>query len=268
MNVLACFKISESLDEVTDNEWNHCLDNTEIPVFMENALGTYDEAALETALQIRDQASEKNIPVELTAFTFGSELPDVMTSRLFGIKYDRIVHMLSDEDIRFKPDAAACAIERFIKESGGYDIVLMGQQASPGDNASTHIMTASRLSLPCVLNVVDVRLETDGLNVTSIVDGGILEQKLKTPVILGVGDARHPYLRVATLRERMAASKKKADIRDTYENLCDIRGAEINAGLYREIKTRSCKMIEGDSVKEKIRTLYEQVIKNAVKGAR
>lgn len=259
MDILTCFKISECLDEVTDNEWNHCLDDTDIPCFLESAPGIYDEAALETALQIKDQAEEKGIPADLTAFTLGQELPDTLSSRLFGVRYDRIVHMTSELDIRFRPDIVSDIIVRFIEENKGYDIVLMGQQSSPGENARTHIMTAYKLGVPCVLNVVDIGVGNGYISVRSIADGGFLEQKVKTPVILGIGDAAHPYLRVATLRERLAASKKKAEIYGTYESYKSIPESMI--GLYRDVRVRRCEWIEGDSAKEKMQTLYDGVIR-------
>ena len=259
MNILTCFKISECLDAVTDNEWNHCLDDTDIPCFLESAPGIYDEAALESALQIKDQAEEAGIPANLTAFTLGQELPDTLSSRLFGVRYDRVVHMKYDLDIRFRPDTVSDIIARFIEENKGYDIVLMGQQSSPGENARTHILTAHKLGVPCVLNVVDIGVGNGYVSVRSIADGGFLEQKVKTPVILGIGDAVHPYLRVATLRERLAASKKKAEIYGAYET--DKSGPSPMSGMYREVRTRKCEWVEGDSAKEKMQALYDQVIR-------
>lgn len=259
MRILVCFKISENLDDVTDKEWNQCLDNEEAPKFLENIIGIYDEAALETALVIKDIVNDKE--VELTALTIGGELPDVIARQLFGVGFDKVVHIITDEDIRFCPDMIANVISEYIKKNGPYDVILMGQQSSPGENSCTHIITAYNLDLPCIINVEDVSVCKKLLNVRSHVVGGSVVQQVYAPVVLGIGEALHPYLRVATLRERMAASKKQTESRMIDEYLTGEKENKKKIKLYREKRERKCTWIDGETIEEKMNYLYENVIR-------
>lgn len=264
MNILVCFKVAEKLDAVNDREWSRCLDYTDHPAFLEYELGMYDEAALETGLQLRDCALSFNIPVSLTAFSIGNEVPDVLVRHLFGVKFDRVIIEKAEQDLRFRPGYAADLICGLVKETAPYDVIVMGQQAAPGDNGRTHICVSESMGIPCILHVKEVSLEEDGMLVVSDADEGTLTRKVRGPIVLAVGDAGHSYLRSATLRERMAAAKKSAEERTAAANLGSTE-YETFSGLYRERAGRDCRWIEGNTVREKIDSLYRNFCREMIK---
>ena len=272
LRLLVCFKMTYDLDDVTAEEWNQCLQSGQNPVFMKKALGAYDESALELALRLADGAREQGEDTELSALTIDDELPELTAKNLFAVGYSRVVAVLCVEDLRFRPDLTAALICGYVRHAGdGFDFILTGQQANVGDNGQTHLLTAEALGLPCVLNVSNAFYEDGGLRVSSPVDEGVLEQTLTGRAVLGVGNALHPYLRVATLRERMNASKKS--VLEISPELHLSTGAERRKprvefrGLVREKAQRDCRFIEGGSAGEKARLLYEACIKAHVEEA-
>jgi electron transfer flavoprotein alpha/beta subunit len=264
--LLVCFKTAYNLDDVTAEEWNLCLQDGQNPVFLKKALCAYDESALELALRLADGARERGEDAELTALTIDDELPELTVKNLFAVGYSHVNYVPCAEDLRFRPDLTAALIRGCVRRAGdGFDLILTGQQANVGDNGQTHLLTAEALGLPCVLNVTDASYEKYGLRVFSLVDEGVLEQTLTGRAVLGVGNALHPYLRVATLRERMSASQKNA--LEISPELLLPTGMERRKpmvelrGLVREKAQRDCRFIKGGSAGEKARLLYEACIK-------
>ena len=266
LKLLALFKMTDDLDEVTLEEWNHCLDGGE-PSFLKQIIGTYDEAALELVLRLKEDAAALGQEVQAVALTVGADLPDLVMKNLFGVQYDRVVHLAYDGDLRFRPELTAEMIASFAKWDGGFDLAAAGQQANVGNNGMTHLLLADRLNLPCVLNVTDAALEENRVLITSLYDGGSLTQSGVAPVVLGVENVRHPYLRVATLRERMAAGKKRPERLDGARFLD--REPPVRAeylGLRRDVKTRDCRIIEGATPREKAQVLCGAYLREVLEG--
>jgi electron transfer flavoprotein alpha/beta subunit len=271
LRLFACFKTTWNLDEVTAEEWNR-LESGQSLLFMKKTLGMYDESALELALRLSDDAKALGRETELTALTIGEDLEDPLAKNLFAIGYARVVHVTCTEDLRFRPDLAAGMICGFIEKAGGksaFDLILTGQQANPGDNGQTHLLTAEKLGIPCVLNVIDASCAEGGVYTASLVDGGVLEQTLTAPAVLGIGNAAHPYLRVSTLRERMAASQKNV-LLIPGESLLppDERGFPkvIQTSLALKKVQRQCRFVQGGSAEEKARSLYDSCLKDVLRS--
>jgi electron transfer flavoprotein alpha/beta subunit len=263
------------LDDVTAEEWS-CLERGQFPLFMKKKLGAYDESALELALRLADQRGAQE--TELTALTVDDEVEDHVAKSLFAIGYAHVVHVSSWEDLRFRPDLVADMLCGFVKHvqkesaldvKNSFDLILTGQQANVGDNGQTHLLMAEKLGLPCVLNVIDAFCLEEGVRVTSLVDEGILEQTITPPAVLAVANAAHPYLRIPTLRERMAASRKSVLVipgEDLAPPSTRLSSKVIHRGLALKKLRRECRFVQGGSPEEKTRLLYDSCLKEVLKS--
>lgn len=269
MKLLVCFKVTPDMDSITEKEWNRVKNETVDVSFAKKILGLYDESALEMALRLADEAKKQDMEVELTAIIVDSDSEDFILKNLFAVKYSKVININCTMDLRFHPDAVSEIISAYVRKNGTFDAILMGQQASVGDNRQTHLLTAEKLNLPCITQVSDMTLTDKCIRVTSQIDLGILSQTVIRPCVYAIGNALHPYLRVATLREKMASSKSKVDVLslrdlDLVEEQLQ-RDKKSFVSLYRENKSRNCNYIEGSTPAEKAGILYETYIKEALK---
>jgi electron transfer flavoprotein alpha/beta subunit len=270
LRLLACFKTTWNLDDVTIEEWD-CLEKGRPPSFMKKTLAAYDESALELALRLADDAKQiLGRETEITALTVDEDAEDHVTKNLFAIGYARVARVACAEDLRFRPDLVAAMLCGFIgHEKNGFDLILTGQQANAGDNGQTHLLMAEKLGLPCVLNVIDASYLEGGVHVVSLADDGILEQTITEPAVLGVANAAHPYLRVPTLRERMAASQKSV-LTISGESLVPLDERQpprvAHRGLALKKLRRECRFIQGESPAEKSRLLYDSCLEEVLRS--
>jgi electron transfer flavoprotein alpha/beta subunit len=274
--LLACFKSAWNLDDVTAEEWGF-LERGQFPSFMKKTLGAYDESALELAFRLADGERALGREAELTAVTVGEDMEEHIAKNLFAIGYAHAVHVACSEDLRFRPDLVAdmlCGFVNRIQKEGAFegkcvfDLILTGQQANVGDNGQTHLLMAEKLGLPCVLNVIDASCLEEGVRVVSLADEGILEQTITPPVVLAVANAAHPYLRVATLRERMAASRKSVLVipgDDLVPPNARRPSKVVHTGLTLKKLRRECRFIQGGSPEEKARLLYDSCLEEVLK---
>jgi electron transfer flavoprotein alpha/beta subunit len=277
LRLLACFKTTWNLDDVTAEEWS-CLEKGQLPSFMKKTLGAYDESALELALRLADQERALGRETELTALSVDEDMEDHVARNLFAIGYARVVHLTCSEDLRFRPDLVATLLCGFVQQGReesapnticAFDLILTGQQANVGDNGQTHLLMAEKLGLPCVLNVIDASCLQEGVRVLSLVDEGILEQTILPPAVLAVANAAHPYLRVPTLRERMTASQKNVRVIPG-ENLAPPDPRPLPKAAHRGLTLkklrRECRFVQGGSPGEKARSLYDSCLEKALKS--
>ena len=79
-------------------------------------------------------------------------------------------------------------------------------------------------------------------------------------MICAMGNARYPYLRVATLREKMASSKKKITEIEEEDKVTGSRIREAEPVVFvRKKSVRNCRFIEGETAEEKARVLWEHL---------
>jgi electron transfer flavoprotein alpha/beta subunit len=288
------------LDDVTAEEWNR-LEEGQLPSYMKKAIGAYDESALELALRLAEEARAMGREAELTALTVDEDMEDHAAKNLFAAGYARVVQVTCSEDLRFRPDLTAdllCGFtkhsqkekffneEKNLNEKKSFDWILTGQQANVGDNGQTHLLMAEKLGIPCILNVIDASCLKDscleeGVRVVSLVDEGVLEQTVTPPAVLAVANAAHPYLRVPTLRERMAASQKKVLViagetlvSPDSPNSIDSSNASaakrlpqvVHRGLTVKKLRRECRFVPGKSPEEKARLLYDSCLAKVLKS--
>lgn len=269
MRYLVCFKVVRDLDSVIESDWESAGgDEFEID-YTKKIWNCFDEAALETALQLKDEARRRGQGCEVHAVTISElEISDFV-NRLFAVGMDSISVIRPDrENLRFRPDIVARVLAKYARGQGGFDAILTGMQASPGDNGQTAALLSQELDMHLVSAVTDLEMTEKGLRVTQ--DLGLLKRCMTVvqPAVYAMGNARHAYLRVATLREKRAAASKNA-------NLLDWGSLEIASHISSEAAQpcaltprqsgRICTEISGDSPEMAAEKLFEYGLKGALR---
>lgn len=288
--ILICFKTVPDLDTVLEEDWEkmeiwkkgaggrqregvqrgagRAVDFS----YLRNQLGDWDEAALENGLRLGDQMRLWGREVQVTALTVGEEVREEIVKNLYGVKCDRVILWECSEDLRFCPERTAQRIAFFVKEEGGFDLILTGQQAPVGDSAKVPWAVAYYLGLPALTQVRELSIQDHDVVAVSEAEGWERSYLCRGPMLCALGNARYPYLRVATLREKLAAGRKqvwlrndKGWVRTGEAEQPELEGwAEIQRAaqpeleeFYRRQEKRRCTMMEGETTKERAGQLYK-----------
>ncbi|HWR45871.1 hypothetical protein [Sporomusa sp.] len=267
-----CFKVVPDLDMMSAEDWvvkgHSQVDTGCVPTM----LNPYDESALELALKLKDANTGNPVDLQLTALTIGTNRSHKVLKNLLALKYDHAVRVDCGLDLRFNAPAVAAMIHQYMKSQRNHQVILFGSQSNEGDNGKTPLLVAESLGVPCINAVTNVTLsEQKGcLDVTFRLDDWLIEQTVKLPVVLAVGNAPNTYIRVPTLKDKMQSSQKEVEVyflkdlglaEQALEEANDIEIIE----LFYEQHERSGVFIQGRNAAEKADVLYEDYIKKRVK---
>lgn len=243
MKILVCFKVVPAIDLLTQEEWYQVVREGMDFGVCKKELGCFDEAALEFGLRLGDLLKMDERSVSLTAVTVGHQDSDALIRNLFAVGYKHICRLQTDADLTYSPLATATLLADFVRQSGGYDLILLGQQAGGGDSGQVHWLLSELLGVPCQTQKECVALPKS------------------MPVIWAVENAECPYLRIATLREKMAAGKLTVETIEVTPSVPIYKPKNI----WRDDKQRHCRMLEGETTAERVAALYTQVLQEVLK---
>ncbi len=210
MDVLVCCKIVPDLDMLAEDDWIIPAHGRIDTAFVRNLVNPYDESALELALGLADRAVP-GAPVRLSVLSVGGKGADPALKTLRALGFEP-VRIEPRSDWRFCPEGIAAMIAARVRD-GHQEVLILGRQSGEGDHAKTPLLAAELLGWPCITEVV--RIEPAGrhrLEVTSLVDGGLLRQRVAPPLVLSVGNVAGCALRVPTLQDRMRAGQGPIEV--------------------------------------------------------
>lgn len=256
MKVLVCIKTVYDLDSLNQDAWKEILEENMTFSYIRKLFSCFDEAALELGIRLTEELDNAEKPHSLTAVTIDpSSESDNLLKGLFALKFDRVCKIVPSSDLQYSPLDTAQILADFVLENGGYDLIFMGQQSIGSDNGQTHWILSELLGMPTVTNLSSLTLKDDHLLVKHVRDNYIAEAQVTTPSILIVENAENPYLRFATLREKMAASKNKVEIfeKDIISKSCE------PVKIWQEVQSRKCKIIEGENTAERVEKLVNEL---------
>jgi electron transfer flavoprotein beta subunit len=152
-----------------------------------------DLNALEMALQVKDRYGGR-----VTVLTMGPpRAAEVLREALYR-GADEVI-LLTDRntagsDTLATSYALKCAVERIVKDLGGYDLVFCGRQAIDGDTAQVGPQVAEKLDLPQITYAESIESLQDGeIVVRRALPLGVETVKCSLPCLLTVvGSANHP----------------------------------------------------------------------------
>jgi electron transfer flavoprotein beta subunit len=258
VRILVCFKITFDLEYITPGELLALKEGRlDLSVF-QRIIGGYDEAALENALRLAEAARARGEAVLTHGLTLDSGVHQA-AKNLYALGFDELVCLSREEDLDWSPDETAACLGRFISERPPYDLILMGKQAGPGESAQVPRILAFRLGLPCLGEVSTLEWCEKGIRIVAKTDRGKRSCTVTRPAVYALGEADHPYLRVATLREKIAAASKEVQIRDPGKP-SGSRDAPRHLGYIYEIQEKQCRFIAGKNTEEKTGILWREYL--------
>lgn len=247
LKVLVCFKAVADLEALTEVDWQpdeHFQIDTR---FVKTIINPLDESALELALKLRDQAG-----VNLTALTLGDKRADEILKTLNALRFNRTVRVETRSD-PFNSEHTAALISYFISQNN-YQLAVFGGRSADGDNGRTPLLVGEMLGWPVLTQVIGFE-NHDHLEVTRLTDDGQLTEVVTGPMVLAVGNAPSSYMRIPTLKDRLAHGKKEIEIYPEPQITTPAPSYELKTLTYQR-STRSALVVEGATAAEKAARLY------------
>ncbi len=205
--ILVCFKVSHNYEDMLQKDWEHF---EEFMKFTKRILSSYDESGAEYALRLKDELIASGEEVMLEGVTIDEGYNSLIYSHLFAVGFDNIYELHTDK-LDFNPVSKAEIIAEFIG-SNQYDLIFTGALGMTGGTGMFPVALASKLDIPCLDFVEDIEYESEGIvKAEYLIDGGSRTIQAALPVLCAIGNSRHPYLRVPTLRAKLNAKGKKAE---------------------------------------------------------
>ncbi|MBQ9562626.1 MAG: hypothetical protein IJU99_04160 [Lachnospiraceae bacterium] len=255
MRIIVCFKVTQDLESVMKRDWEQAsLEAFDIS-YTQKELNCYDEAALEAALRLQDTLRASGEEAVVDAVTIGNGNYDIFYKNMFAVGVNQIFQIHTEEDLTWRPDAVAGLLAEAAQP---YDAVFLGSKNAMGENGLTPYLLAGRLGRPCLNQVISVRCAEGGLRAVCERDAGELHATVRQPAVYAFGNSDTPYLRVATLREKLAVKGKKAEhLERSPEGKEGFRACR----LFQESLVKECTFLEGESAEEKARGLLDTLRK-------
>jgi electron transfer flavoprotein beta subunit len=211
---------------------------------------TYDESAIEAALQLRDAHGGKITLLSLAGEDVTEWLQETMAS---GADDAVLVQDpgLADGDGFVTAHVLAAAIGKI----GTFDLVLCGRQASDTDAGIVGPALAELLGVPSAATVRKVEQRNRVLRVERSVEDGYEVLELRPPALLTI-TSELLQLRYATMANIMAASMKEVTVWNAADlDLQPPASRVMQRRLYQPVERRECQLIEGDTPEDQARAL-------------
>jgi len=267
MRILVPFKIVADLDLLRGKKWTITNNRPEDPAFVKKIINPYDESALELALKLTDNCNQHGLETDLHTLTIDNKPADLFLKKLIATGFNLASRIDCASDLQFNPSAKAAIIAAYLEKFGPFDLIIMGMQSSDEDNAKTPYLTAEKTGWPCISGVTGFTgCETGSFRILSVNDQGTIEQTIRPPYVLAVGNAPNAYLRIPTLKAIRAAGEKEIKI-ISLESL-NITSDQLTTKVDPELidlvaidNSRKSILIEGPSAEEKASILYDNYLK-------
>lgn len=211
-------------------------------------MSTFDQNALEIALQIKDQFPD----TEITAITLGPNCSSDVLRKALAVKVDRGVRISAEDDFKLSAGQTAAYLAKTIDKIGSVDLVLCGRQAGDWDGGQVGFLLAEMLGLPCINLVTNITREEDKLRLRREVERGYEIVEVKSPLMAIVTNDSTNNLRLAKVRDAMLASRQEVTIYDSQDIQADksnLPGVEITK-LFIPERNVQCQLIPGEDGEE------------------
>ena len=246
MKIGVCFKIVPDYEEVPIEEWSACggPDFT----YVKKMFGCFDEAALETALCLKDSCIQSNIKVETVAITCGvndGAVSESLLRSLFAAGFDDVVILPKTNDL--DPIGTACALAQWFRENPA-DLIFTGRSTGLNDSGLVPYYLARELDLPVIGEVTAVKWDEGVmLSCKETADGTVKDSiKADLPCVVTVGDSETPILRLFPLKARLEARRKSfTDLRESnYVEDAGLGTQEQRIIRGETVADANCQMVE------------------------
>jgi len=155
---------------------------------LEWKMNPFDEWALEGALRLTENASNKQRVGEVVVVSVGpSECTSVLREGM-AKGADRAI-LISGADADLDSGLIAALLQKVVEEEQP-DLVLMGKQTADGDSGAASQMLAERLGWPMATYVATIKTDAEGksLQVGRETDVGLVTMNIQTPAVVTASD--------------------------------------------------------------------------------
>lgn len=253
MNIAVYFSVLCDTEEVLRSTWEKLSVEHIDMGYANRIVNPYDETAIEYALRIKDGAAACGEKVNITLFTIGEDLPRTVSENLFAVGVDSIYCINEKERVLLHTGEQLEQLEAYLNTIA-FDFLFMGQQNTYSCDSSIGARLASRLNLPYVGYVSHIEYDQGALRVKCHAKSGFLCADVVKSSVFSFENTEHPYLRIATLRERLKTKSWVVEQQSPVkiEGVCEYERLEM---LEYKPSVRKCVKIEGNSLSEQARRL-------------
>jgi electron transfer flavoprotein beta subunit len=201
MNIVVCVKqVPDTAEMRIDPVTNNLVRDG-----VTNIMNPYDQYALETALELKDQLGAK-----VTVLTMGPPQASVVSKDCIAVGVDE-ADLISDRAFGGADTlATSAALANSIKHFGIPDLILCGRQAIDGDTAQVGPEIAEHLDLPQVTGALKVKVEGDEVIVDRDNENTSQTLSMKMPCVVTV--MRAPELRFPSIKGKMKARRTQIPV--------------------------------------------------------
>lgn len=213
---------------------------------------TYDESALEAALQLKDAVGGQVTLLSVAADDVTEWLQEVLATGA-----DEAV-LVQDEALAAGDDfAVAATLAAAVRKLDDVDLVLCGRQASDTDAGIVGPALAEYLGMPSVAVARKVKQGDGGLRVERALDDGYEVLAIEPPAVLAITSELY-QLRYATMPNIMAASMKDVTVWSAADlGLAAPARLIDQQRLYQPEARVACELISADTDEDAARLLAQ-----------
>lgn len=180
MNIVVFIK---QVPDTTDVKWteNNNIDRTK----MESIMNPVDRQAIECALFFKD-----NYNAQITAVSMGPKGAIKILEEAIALGVDNAILLFDSKFAGSDTCATSRVLSSLIKEKlPNTDLILFGQSAIDGETSQTGPSVATRLNLPFITQVNEIKtLENNLLTLTSDTEYQTIEYKVELPCVLCINN--------------------------------------------------------------------------------
>ena len=279
MKVTCCFKMGHDPDKVSQEEWRQAAEDGFVDLrYMKSRIDPQDESGLELALRFRDGCAEIGIDTQLEAVSAGDRDNEIQIRNqlqtLAALGFDRISLVKGGRS--FSPQEAAELLAKYVRDihqesKQKNQLIICGSRSSEGGSRSVPLILAELLGIRCITGVTEFTgisddaagaadaFGTDPVDKIAVKyrrDGLLIQERVSLPVLLAVGDVQKSFLRVPTLKQRMASAS--AGIEEVELEADADEPAELT-GFSFESQDREGRLMEAGSAEEAARVIYREL---------
>lgn len=177
MDIVACIKQVPGTTEIRIDPKTHSL----VRESAEAIINPFDENAIETGLQLRDQYGGK-----VTVITMGPPQAEAALRQAIAMGADEAV-LITDSAFRLSDTlATSYTLSMAIRQLGDFDLVICGKQAIDGDTAQVGPGVAEHLGIPQATFVIALEVQGRKLRATRVLEDSFEVIELRMPALVSV----------------------------------------------------------------------------------
>ncbi len=210
MKIIVCIK---QVPDPTSSSSGTTVDTVAKRVIMPQGtppvINPYDENALEAALMIKD-----TLGAEITVISAGKNLAKPVLRKTIAAGADHLILLDDAEFEKLDSYATAHILADAIRETGEYDLILCGRQASDTDAGQVGSGIAEILKIPGITAACKVEPGDGKVIVERVVSDGTEEVEAPLPALVTVsselGELRYPAVKAVMAAQKVPVTVRKA----------------------------------------------------------